>query len=153
MKKVSNMKKTSFGYRFAMLHRLQGSMCRKQILQAGIQPSQLPFLLELVQENSAVTQGCLSRQIIIDKGTTARAISQLEKAGFVTRVTNPENRRQNLVSATDKAFAVAGGLFAALDHAAEILVQGFSIEERITILNLMDRMIENAHKVLDKPLE
>ena len=153
MKKLTNMKKTSFGYRFALLHRLQGAMCRQEILQAGIQPSQLPFLLELVQEKSAVTQDCLSRQIVIDKGTTARAIGKLEKAGFVTRVTNPENRRQNLVSATEKAYGVAGGLFAALDRAAEILLQGFSTEERITILNLMDRMIENAHKVLDKPLE
>jgi DNA-binding MarR family transcriptional regulator len=150
MKKITNLKKKSFGYRFAMLHRLQASMCRQDILKAGIQPSQMPFLLELVQETSPVTQDRLSRQIAIDKGTTARAINQLEKAGFVTRVTNPENRRQNLISATQKAHDLADGLFASLDQATKILVEGFSNEERATILNLMDRMIMNARKALYK---
>lgn len=153
MKKKANMKKTSYGYRFALLHRLHGSMCRKEIQQAGIQLSQLPFLLELVQETSPVTQDCLSNQIAIDKGTTARAISQLEKKGFVTRVANAENRRQNLVSATAKAHGVADDLFSALDDAAKILVQGFSDEEQAAVLDLMDRMIANARKAInDQPV-
>lgn len=149
MKKILNMKKTSYGYRFALLHRLHASMCRKKILQAGIKVSMLPILLELVQETSPVTQDRLSNQIVIDKGTTARAISQLETKGFVTRVINTENRRQNLVSATEKAHRVADELFSALGDAAKILVQGFSDEEQATVLDLMDRMIANARKAIN----
>lgn len=150
MKKRPNRRQTSFGYRFAMLHRLQIHMCKKDILQAGIQPSQLPFLVSLVQEESPVTQDYLSSCLAIDKGTTARAISQLEKAGYVTRETNPENRRQNLVSATEKAHAAADGLFTALDDVTKIFVQGFTKEERNLILHLMDRMISNAQKELNE---
>jgi DNA-binding MarR family transcriptional regulator len=150
MKKRENRRQTSFGYRFAMLHRLQMSMCKRDILQAGIQPSQLPFLMNLVQEDSPVTQHYLSNCLAIDKGTTARAISQLKKAGYVTRETNPQNRRQKLVSATQKARDVASDLFTTLDNATKIFVQGFTEDERTTILKLMDRMISNARKGLDE---
>jgi DNA-binding MarR family transcriptional regulator len=146
MKKRPNTRQTSFGYRFAMLHRLQMSMCRKDMQQAGIQPSQFPFLAKLVREESPVTQDYLSSCLAIDKGTTARAISHLERAGYVTRETNPENRRQNLVSATEKAHAVTNRLFIILNDVSKIFVQGFTKEERNIILNLMDRMISNAQK-------
>jgi DNA-binding MarR family transcriptional regulator len=150
MKKRQNRRQTSFGYRFAMLHRLQMAMCKKDILQAGIQPSQFPFLMNLVQEESPVTQDYLSRCLTIDKGTTARAISQLKKAGYVTRETNPHNRRQKLVSATQKAHDVANGLFTTLDNVTRVFVQGFTKDERNTILKLMDRMILNARRELDE---
>lgn len=150
MKKRENRRQTSFGYRFAMLHRLQMSMCKRDILQAGIQPSQFPFLMNLVQEESPVTQDYLSSCLAIDKGTTARAISQLKKAGYVTRETNPYNRRQKLVLATEKAHDVANALFTTLDNATKIFVQGFTEDERNTILKLMDRMISNARRGLDE---
>jgi DNA-binding MarR family transcriptional regulator len=139
-------RQTSFGYRFAMLHRLQVCLYKKEILDAGVQPSQLPFLITLVQEEGPVTQDYLSRSLVIDKGTTARAINQLKSAGFVTRDTNPENRRQKLVTATPKAHTVAEKVFSILDNVTEIFVQGFTPEERNLILKLMDRMILNAQE-------
>lgn len=149
MQKVTDRKKKSYGYRFAMLHRLHAAICRQDILRTGIKISQFPFLLELVQEEHPVTQECLSKQIAMDKGTTARAIGQLEKAGLVTRVANPQNRRQNLVSATPKGHAVSEELFTSLEQAAEIYIQGMSSAEQDAILMLMDRMIANAQKALD----
>lgn len=144
MDKKQERLKTSFGYRFAMLHRLQMSMCRKDILSHGIQPSQLPFIVSLVNEPEPVTQDYLSACLAIDKGTTARAISQLEKIGYIIRRTNPENRRQNLVTATPRAYAAADSLFAALANAADAFVQGFTQEEKELVLDLMDRMLSNA---------
>lgn len=148
MKKRLEREKSSFGYRFAMLHRMQGALCRPDIVKAGIQSSHLPFLLALVLEEAPVTQDHLSKRLAIDKGTTARAVSQLEKTGFVNRATNPENRRQNLVSATSKAQSAAEGLFQALDNAADIFLGGFSDEERAVILSLTDRMVSNGKKAL-----
>lgn len=140
---------TTFSHRFAMLHRLQMSMCRDDIKQAGLQPSQFPFLAILAQGKSQVTQDYLSRSLAIDKGTTARAISQLKKAGLVVRMPNPENRRQKLVSVTKKGHCLAEGLFKCFKNATEVFVQGFTAEERDIILNLMDRMISNAESELN----
>lgn len=145
MKKIQD---ASFGYRFAMLHRLQMSMCRKDILDHGLMPSLLPFVVRLVYEEAPVTQDELSEALAIDKGTTARALFQLEKKGYVTRKTNPENRRQNLVSATAKAYKSAGLLLASLNRASDTFVQGFTTQEKEIVLNLLDRMLSNAQNEL-----
>ena len=143
-------RETSFGYRFAMLHRLQLSLCRKEILKQGIQPSQLPFLLNLVKETAPVTQDYLSCRLAIDKGSTARAMGQLEKKGYVERRTNPDNRRQNLVWATPKAHEAAQALFAALTGVADTFVAGFTGHEKTQLLDFMDRMLANAKNACSK---
>ena len=150
MKQREDSRKTSFGYRFAMLHRLQVAMCRKDIQDQGLQPGQIPFVISLVHEDGPVTQDYLSARLVIDKGTTARAIQQLEKKGFVSRRINPENRRQNLVSATDKAHAVADSLIATLTCAAESFVQGFTQTEKERVLDFMDRMLANAQHTVNR---
>lgn len=134
----------SFGYRFAMLHRLKMAMCRREILAQGILPSHLPFVLSLARESEPVTQEYLACSLAMDKGTTARALGQLEKKGYVTRRTNPENRRENLVSATPKARVTAQNLSGILTKAAEVFVQGFTPEEQAQLKALMDRMLANA---------
>ncbi|WP_022666396.1 MarR family winged helix-turn-helix transcriptional regulator [Desulfospira joergensenii] len=146
METKTDKHQTSFGYRFAMLHRLQMALCRKEILNQGIQASQLPFIVSLVREEKPVTQDYLSGCLAIDKGTTARAICQLEKNGYVIRRSNPENRRQNLVTATEKAHAAADKLLAALTRAGDIFVRGFTDEEKKLVLDLMDRMLLNARE-------
>ena len=141
-------KKTSFGYRFAMLHRMQLTMCRKEILNQGIRVSQLPFILRLVREPMPVTQDYLSESLAIDKGTTARAISQLEKKGYVTRKSNPKNKRQNLVTATGKAHAAADKVLASLTRATDAFVRGFSDQEKQMVQDLLDRMLSNAREAV-----
>lgn len=143
-KRKIDHRNTSFGYRFAMLHRLHMSMCRKDILGQGLQTSQIPFILCLVHEDEPVTQDYLSGCLAIDKSTTARALRQLEKNGYVSRQTNPENRRQNLVTATRKAAAAAETLFASLHQASDTFVSGFTDKEKSEALQLMDRMLANA---------
>ena len=139
---------TSFGYRFAMLHRLQLTMCRKEILNQGIRVSQLPFILRLVREQMPVTQDYLSGCLAIDKGTTARAISQLEKKGYVIRKSNPKNKRQNLVTATEKAHAAADKVLASLTRATDAFVRGFTDQEKQLVQDLLDRMLSNARETV-----
>ena len=145
---IKEKRNTSFGYRFAMLHRLQLTMCRKEILNQGLRISQLPFILSLIREPMPVTQDYLSGCLAIDKGTTARAVSQLEKKGYVIRRSNPSNKRQNLVSATEKAHAAADRLFASLTHASDAFVRGFTDQEKQQVLDLMDRMLSNAREAV-----
>jgi DNA-binding MarR family transcriptional regulator len=133
-----------FGYRFAKLHRLLLSLSKEPIRSLGILPSQMPFLAVLLGNDAPITQEALSNKLIIDKAATARVVEQLEKKGFVFRVINPRNRRQKLVSATQKAHRMADKLFAALQSASNVFVSDFTKEEQATVLDLMDRMITNA---------
>lgn len=135
---------THFGYYFAKLHRLVIAQYRHGIMDLGIQPSQMPFIAELFQYDDPVTQDALSAALVIDKAATARALEQLEQKGFVNRMVNPNNRRQKLITVTDKAKAIQHKLFGVLQKASNVFVQDFSEEETNQTLDLLNRMIANA---------
>jgi DNA-binding MarR family transcriptional regulator len=136
--------KPGFGYHFAKLHRLFLSLSKDPIRSLGILPNQMPFLAVLLGHDAPITQEALTNKLIINKATTARVVEQLEKKGFVFRITNPHNRRQKLVSATQKAHRIADRLFAILQSISNVFVCDFTQEEQATVLDLMDRMIVNT---------
>ena len=136
--------KPRFGYHFAKLHRMMLAICKEEVLGMDIQLSQMPFLITLFHADAPVSQDDLSSALVIDKAATARALTQLEKKGLVSRTVNPQNRRQKCVSATPKARGLADRMFAILQTANDTFTRGFSAEELTTVLNLMNRMIANA---------
>lgn len=133
-----------FGYHFAKLHRLMISLCKKDISRLGIQASQMPFIAELLHYDGPVTQDELSAALVIDKAATARALYRLEQNGFVLRRVNPENRRQKLVFATDKARSIQTRFYGTLQAASNVFTRDFSKEDMEQVLGLMNRMIANA---------
>lgn len=137
-------KSKSFGYRFAMLNRLNTSLFSEGIKKLGITRSQVPFVAILLESGGEYTQDQLSAELEIDKAATARALDQLEKKGMVQRRVNPYNRRQKLVQATGEAKLVEDAFFKILQESSGVFVRGFSPEEKRLLLDLMDRMMENA---------
>jgi len=137
-------RKPRFGYHFAKLHRLMSAMCKQDLMDLGIQPSQIPFIAELLHCDGPVTQDELSAVLVIDKAATARALDQLERSGFVSRMVNPHNRRQKLVSATIKARGIESALYDILQGASDVFTRNFAQEDINQILKLLNRMIANA---------
>lgn len=146
--KKSNRSESILGYRFSRLHRLQLALCRDDIQNAGLLPSQCPLIVKLVHEKDQVTQDQLSKLVMLDKGTTARTVRELERNGFLRRRPNPENRRQNLLSATPKAHVAAQHIHDSLSRAADVFLKDFAPEDRNLVRELIDRMIENAERAL-----
>ena len=136
--------KPRFGYHFAKLHRLMLALCKQDLMELGIQPSQIPFIAELLHCHGPVTQDQLSAVLVIDKAATARALDQLERKGFVSRVVNPDNRRQKLVTATDKAKAIQKDLYKIFQATSDVFTRDFSQEDIDQMLRLINRMIANA---------
>lgn len=133
-----------FGYHFAKLHRLMTALCKQDLKELGIQPSQIPFIAELLHCDGPVTQDELSAVLVIDKAATARALDQLERGGFVSRLVNPDNRRQKLVTATTKAKAIEGPLYKILQATSDVFTRNFSRKDIEQMLKLLNRMIANA---------
>lgn len=134
------------GYHFAVLHRSIIAACKEEILELGIQPSQIPFIAKLFHLEEAVMQDDLSAALVIDKAATARALEQLEQNGFVMRRVNPANRRQNLVTLTEKAKAIKSRFFNAIQSANHSLLENFTAEETKQIISLLNRMVDNVLK-------
>ena len=136
-----------FGYHFAKLHRLMAALCKQDLKDLGFQPSQIPFIVELLHCNGPVTQDELSTVLVIDKAATARALDQLERNGFVHRKVNPDNRRQKLVTATDKARAVEDALYGILQATSDVFTRNFSQKDIDQMLKFLNQMIANAMDV------
>lgn len=137
----------SFGYRFAMLYRLNASLCREEIKEIGLSMGQVPFIAELLFEEGPLTQAQLSQRLEIDKAATARGLDILDRRGWVERTVNPHNRRQKLVYATDKAKKIADRFFSALAKTNDLFIEGFTEDETKNALDLLDRMMINARKM------
>ena len=137
-------RKTKLGYHFAILHRLIIALCKRQIMDLGIQASHIPFIASLLNLTEPVTQDELSTALVIDKAATARALDQLERSGFVHRKVNPDNRRQKLVTATPKARDIEETFLSILERSSQEMTKDFSQEELDRLLDLLNRMITNA---------
>ena len=73
--------------------------CRLKDL--NINPTQLSFLIEIKCKMN-INQHELSTNCSIDKGAVARALRKLEEQGLIKREVDENNRRQNMLSLTEK---------------------------------------------------
>jgi DNA-binding MarR family transcriptional regulator len=109
----------------------------------NIGSGQYAFLLTLYR-NDGISQEELSNKLMIDKGTTARAIDKLEKAGYVVRRTNPKDRRAYNVFITDKAVELKPILYDKMGSWTDILVADLSQEERDMVYVILKKMVNST---------
>jgi len=108
----------------------------------GIARGLLPFLMEVLRREGAIQED-ITRALVIDRAATARALQQLEEAGFVRREEDPEDRRRKRVYATDKARDLREDVMAILRRQKAVLFTGFDEEEQAQFLAMLNRMIGN----------
>ena len=132
------------GYHFAILHRLALALCKQEISHLGIQAGQIGFITELLRRDVPVTQDELSSLLVIDKAATARTLEQLERKGLVSRRINPNNRRQKLVVATERARRIEDEFFSILQDRDRKITQSLSEEELQCAVGIMEKMIHNG---------
>lgn len=93
------------------LHRLSTHLGREVetvLLQHGLSSSAFDVLATLRRAGNPyrLSPGELLAMTMVSSGTMTNRIDQLEKAGLVERIDNPEDRRSVLIALTDKGFAV-----------------------------------------------
>lgn len=133
----------SIGRYISILYRQAQSYIAGQMKPYDIGSGQYVFLLALY-ERDGISQEELSDQLMIDKGTTARALYKLEKAGYVIRQTDPEDRRAYNVFITDKARDVKPALYNILSSWTDILAADLSLKERNDLYIIMRKMVKST---------
>ena len=111
----------------------------------GLSAGQVPVLMLLYKEQN-IMQETLVRHYRLDKGTIARAVKKLEDAGFIRRITDPDNRRAVRLFLTEKGEQVAPMLRAINHEWEEQVCAGLSIAEKDTLTTLMRMVAENSHR-------
>lgn len=145
---TDNGKTESMGYRTGRLHRLSLLVMDRWLEELGLRYGVVPFLCSVLKRKG-LPQDELAARASVSPARAARALSWLEGAGFVTRLENPENRRQKLVHPTDKALGVEDAFFALLGRHNDLLLAGFDEGERAQALEYLDRMTANLQAEAD----
>lgn len=139
----------SSGKYISAIYRHQQMIIAKQLEPYHIGSGQYIFLIT-VAEREGITQKGLSEALLIDKTTTAKAISKLESEGYVRRETSSEDGRCNQLYLTDSGKAVMPQVREKLDMVVGMSREGLSDEEYALFLSLIKRILKNLHDEVHK---
>lgn len=95
----------------------------------------------------SLSPGGLIASTMVTSGTMTNRIDQLEKAGLVKRVQNPEDGRGFLISLTDKGFRVIDEAVEAHVRTQAKLVSGLSRKEQRELDALLKTFLTDLEKV------
>lgn len=96
-----------------------------------------------------VNQETISKRYMIDKGMVAKTLTRLEYKGFIKREQNPNNKRENIISLTQKSVCIMSDINTIFDEWNKILYGEMSKADIECVKRLTGKMAENITKYLD----
>ena len=115
----------------------------ESLKELGICGGHVPYLLRLCRV-PGLTQEEIARALYVNKSTAARAITNLEKAGFVERREHPEDKRCLQIFPTQKAVDALPAIRETLGFWNSYLLEEFTEEEQAVLLSMMERISARA---------
>ena len=131
----------------SIIYRAHMSRLERKLKSYGIGSGQFLFLISLYCKDG-VNQDELSLDLGVDKTTTTRALNKLEQDGFIYREQDEHDKRYKRVYVTDKAKNIKYEIQNLSEEWNEKLFEGFSLNEKQTIINALTKMIENTKKIV-----
>jgi DNA-binding MarR family transcriptional regulator len=115
-----------------------------------VRSGQIP-ILRILEIRGGINQESIRRYLHLDKGSIAKNIRPLITEGYITRETDPSDKRSYRIFLTEKGREILPAVGEALEKWNHILTAGFSEEEKAAMAIFLSRMSENvrAHFKLD----
>ena len=104
-------------------------------------------LLRYLYQHDGTNQERIAADLKIDKALCSREVRKLEETGFVVRQRDESDNRKFLVSLTEKAWLLEGELVIIGDHLNDVVLAGFSPEEREIAYRIAERVITNLDRM------
>lgn len=136
----------ALGRLISIIFRRSHAYIGRQLEPWGLSRGQYMFLAQLYFEDG-LTQDEISRRLLVDKGTTARAIASLESQGLVRRIGDCTDRRKKIVVLQPRALEIRDEFFGIVLDFNRRLVDGFTPEEFDTFINMLQRVSDNAEQL------
>lgn len=134
----------SSGKYISAIYRHQQMIIATELEPFHIGSGQYIFLITIA-EREGITQKGLSEALLIDKTTTAKAVSKLESEGYVRRETSTQDGRCNQLYLTEAGKSVMPRIREKLDMVVALSRQGLSDEEYTMFISLLKRILRNLH--------
>jgi DNA-binding MarR family transcriptional regulator len=107
-----------------------------------LQKGQFIFLTRIC-ENQGINHIQLSMCLKVDKTTTTKAVQKLIAGGYIQKKQDESDSRAYQLYPTAKALEVYESVIEEENTNIELCLQGFSVEEKTTIYELVKRMSRN----------
>lgn len=120
-----------------------GREVEQVLLQHGLSTSSFDVLATLRRSGKPyrLSPGDLLAMTMVSSGTMTNRIDQLEKAGFVERVLNPDDRRSVLIALTEKGFAAVETTVGAHVANQQRLIENLSDEDKAALDALLRKFL------------
>lgn len=113
----------------------------------NISAAEQPFFMAL-QECEGVTQEELTEMVCVDKAVTTRVVRSLEEKGYLTRIKDAQDRRQNRIYPTALTREMGAAVRVDLLIFNDTVTRGISKEELETVQKVLVKMEANLAEVL-----
>ncbi|WOD61478.1 MarR family transcriptional regulator [Niallia taxi] len=134
------MKEAPLGRLISVIHRQNQKYLLKAFKNYNIgNGGQYAFLKWIIQ-SPGINQDELTSKLKYDKATTARSVSQLEKAGYIRKETSESDRRANELFPTEKAIQVYPHIQFVLDELNKELTKNLTDDERKQLISLLKKI-------------
>lgn len=126
-------------------HLIRRAQQRHQALWAPIVGGELTSVqfavLTLVRQEPDLDQRTLARRVSLDTSTLADVCKRLEHRGLLARQRDAEDGRRYVLRATAEGSKLVRQLTPAVVRVGDALLEGFSADERETLLVLLKRLV------------
>ncbi|MBE6510890.1 MAG: MarR family transcriptional regulator [Methanobrevibacter sp.] len=121
------------GKLIAILARAQATYFNHMLSEIGINDPQLHILFE-INKDSKINQDKIASRCNTNKGAVARSIKKLEENGLVTRTIDENNRRQNIITLTQKGSQTLDKAIGMLDELESYLFEDDNEKQALQII-------------------
>ncbi len=98
--------------------------------------------------NPGLSQDKLVKHLCINKSSVTRHLAWLEKNGYVERVTSEEDKRELLVSPTQKMLDILPEVAKITQEWNSLVAEGITAEELDLFHRILDKMLEKSTEII-----
>lgn len=114
-----------------------------RVSRYDVTPVQTHVLLYLQRHGGQVPQQELADYLRVKPSTAGGVLDRMEEKGLVRRSVNGADARRRLITLTEKGAEQQSLFQQSFLDAEETMTRGLSLEERETLLSLLNRVIQN----------
>ncbi|MEU4403069.1 MULTISPECIES: MarR family winged helix-turn-helix transcriptional regulator [unclassified Streptosporangium] len=130
------------GYALAEVTRAHRAEMQRRMAELGLHLGQELLIVDL-HHNPETTQADLVQRIGIEQPTIAKAITRMERAGFVERAPDPGDRRVTRLRLTERGEAVVDAVVAAWAQVESRASAGLGEADAARLIRLLHTVRDN----------
>lgn len=141
----------SIGRLINLLARKSQIYLGKVLSQYNLTAAEEPFFMAM-QHYEGMTQEELTAIVCVDKAATARAVKTLEEKGYLLRMQDEKDKRQNRVYPTEKAKEIGKEVRGELMKFNKLLTQDMKEEDIDKLYSFLFQLEKNINKIYNEKI-